>query len=113
MTSDGPRDAGLQLERTTLAWDRTALAFLVNGLLITRLSGDATWVRGIGFAAVALAAVPLLAGRSRYLRRDLALREGRSARSTRGMAAVGLAAITVSLLALTAVVSALLTGPAA
>lgn len=107
MSADRVHDVGLQLERTTLAWDRTALAFLANGLLITRLADEATWVRGLGFAAVALAAVPLLAGRGRYLRRDLALREGRSTRSTRGMAAVGLTAIAVSLLALTAALTAL------
>ena len=107
MSADRVHDLGLQLERTTLAWDRTALAFLANGLLITRLADEATWVRGLAFAVVALAAVPLLAGRSRYLRRDRALREGRSARSAGGMAAVGLAAIAVSVLALTAVLTAL------
>jgi uncharacterized membrane protein YidH (DUF202 family) len=100
-------DDGLQLERTTLAWDRTGLAFIANGLLITRLAGEATWVRGVGYLAVALAAVPLLAGRRRHVRRDADLRRGRSARRTRSLVMVGVAAITVSLLALAAAVTAL------
>jgi uncharacterized membrane protein YidH (DUF202 family) len=31
-----PRDAGLQAERTALAWSRTALAVLINALLAIR-----------------------------------------------------------------------------
>jgi len=31
----GPRDNGLQAERTTLAWTRTSFAFLSNGALLT------------------------------------------------------------------------------
>ena len=31
----GPRDNGLQAERTTLAWTRTSFAFLANGALLT------------------------------------------------------------------------------
>jgi uncharacterized membrane protein YidH (DUF202 family) len=31
----GPRDNGLQAERTTLAWTRTSFAFLANGALMT------------------------------------------------------------------------------
>jgi uncharacterized membrane protein YidH (DUF202 family) len=31
----GPRDNGLQAERTTLAWTRTSFAFLANGALLS------------------------------------------------------------------------------
>ena len=31
----GPRDNGLQAERTTLSWTRTSFAFLANGALLT------------------------------------------------------------------------------
>ena len=31
----GPRESGLQAERTTLAWTRTSFAFLANGALLT------------------------------------------------------------------------------
>lgn len=34
-TARGPRDNGLQAERTTLAWTRTSFAFLANGALLT------------------------------------------------------------------------------
>ena len=38
----GPRDDGLQAERTTLAWTRTSFAVLANGALLTvrDLHGD-------------------------------------------------------------------------
>lgn len=38
-----PRDAGLQAERTALAWSRTALAMWVNALLVLRTG----WANGV------------------------------------------------------------------
>ncbi len=49
----GPRDPGLQAERTALAWIRTALTILVNALLALREA----WATGhalVSFLAVAL-----------------------------------------------------------
>lgn len=99
---DRVHDSGLQLERTTLAWDRTTLAFLANGLLILRLAGEATWMRAIGFVVVALAAVPLVLGRRRYLARDRQLRAGTDTADPVMVYAVGVAAIVASGLALLA-----------
>lgn len=48
-----PRDAGLQAERTALAWNRTALAILANSLLVLR-SGYANDRPAITLLALAL-----------------------------------------------------------
>ena len=47
------RDAGLQAERTALAWSRTALAILTNGVLVLR-AGWAGEKGAITFLAFAL-----------------------------------------------------------
>lgn len=73
----GPWDAGLQPERTTLAWVRTALAAIVVCLLAARLarsSGLAAVVVGLG-GTVASAALVTLQTRRHY-RRDTRLRTG-------------------------------------
>ena len=114
MTPPGPptrvHDRGLQLERTTLAWDRTTLTFLANGLLIVRLGGEATWVRIIGVVVVFLACMPLALGRRRYVRRDRMLRAGGDPVSPAAVYAVGVAAIAVSALGLLAASTVLLGG---
>ncbi|HWI81337.1 DUF202 domain-containing protein [Ramlibacter sp.] len=73
----GPRDPGLQGERTALAWSRTGLAMLANALLALRAGWVQTsrpvMVLGIGLLAAAAAA--FLYGRWR--RRGLV--EGRGA----------------------------------
>lgn len=52
------RDPGLQVERTRLAWRRSALAMTVVAILLARL---ALTRGGVGMAAVALIAVAWLA----------------------------------------------------
>lgn len=60
----GPWDAGLQPERTTLAWVRTAMAFAVVSLLVGRLSSAYFLVpvvassSGLGVAWLLLAVQP-------------------------------------------------------
>lgn len=53
------RDAGLQPERTSLAWNRTGLAIVVNALLVLR----AGWSSG-RFALMAVGVVLLVAAGS-------------------------------------------------
>jgi len=51
-----PPDPGLQPQRTTLAWNRTALAVLVNALLMLRLGEQSGQPATIALGIVLLAA---------------------------------------------------------
>jgi uncharacterized membrane protein YidH (DUF202 family) len=64
-----PNDAGLQLERTQLAWRRTCLALAVAGALAARFGGDLVGSVSIvfGVACVGAAAVSGLLSERRYL----------------------------------------------
>lgn len=72
-------DRGLQLERTSLAWTRSALAMLAAGALVVRLLATrdqpAVALSCAAVLVVMAAAVLLLAAR-RYRHADAALREG-------------------------------------
>ena len=62
-----PRDAGLQAERTALAWNRTGMALLANALLALRLGlvGGQALVMGLGVALLGGALAVTLLGRRR------------------------------------------------
>ncbi|MEX1163402.1 MAG: DUF202 domain-containing protein [Nitriliruptor sp.] len=98
-------DEGLQAERTSLAWDRTALTVAGVGALLARAGGTVLpWAWYVAGAAFAVAAAGLLLGRSRYLHRDASLRGDRTAPGPALIAAAGVTGVAVSLAAVAVVV---------
>jgi uncharacterized membrane protein YidH (DUF202 family) len=89
------RDPGLQSQRTALAWSRTALAMVVNSLLVLRLGTSATdrSVEFLGFAFLAVSGGILLVGEIR--RRELAKTTAKA--SSRVMATCSVFVVLVSL----------------
>jgi uncharacterized membrane protein YidH (DUF202 family) len=74
-------DAGLQPERTRLAWSRTALTFVANGALLTHAGhAEGAWPWMIPGACVAMCGgVVYGLGTLRHRQTDLAVRTGRPA----------------------------------
>jgi uncharacterized membrane protein YidH (DUF202 family) len=103
-------DEGLQPERTSLAWERTALALAANAALLARAGGQGVpAARVLGFVVLGLAGAGFVAARTRYVRRDAALRGEGRAPGHRLLLTVGVAAVAVSFGALAVVVGLALT----
>jgi uncharacterized membrane protein YidH (DUF202 family) len=97
-----PRDLGLQGERTSLAWSRTALAMSVAALVVTRygvVRHDAA-LTAAGVLLLVAAAATWPGARRRQVHIADAIREGRSPvsrKAIRGVAAltVGVGAVSI------------------
>lgn len=93
-------DPLLQQERTSLAWERTAFAGLVVGLLMTRLGASMHLALGaIGIAVVCAAALLLVWTGKHYDDLHVTLRAGDSPVHPRAAMVVGVGATVISGLA--------------
>jgi uncharacterized membrane protein YidH (DUF202 family) len=92
-------DPGLQLERTHLAWSRTALGFFANAALMARVARRLD-PPAVGYAiAVALALIGVAAwvhGRSTYAPRARDIHAGRPPLSPKALRRLALATAVVS-----------------
>lgn len=105
----GPWDAGLQPERTTLAWVRTALGFVAVSLLTARLALETGLVAvAVALAGTFVSALLVWMQAHRHPRRDRAVRAGEPvpapvASLAATVLTVALAATSLVLLAIAAV----------
>ena len=67
-----PPDPGLQAQRTTLAWNRTALAVLVNALLMLRLGEQSGQSPTTALGIILLVAAAAVTGCGWWRRKALA-----------------------------------------
>lgn len=90
-------DRGLQLERTALAWQRTALATAVAALAVVRLAAGRPFLPGliVASAALVVAAVTVVHARLGYRR---ALGQLTAARPLASLSPAPLASLAVALL---------------
>lgn len=74
-TPERPWDSGLQIERTKLSWQRTALSTLGFCLVVCRLVAIYSWpvALGVGLAALAVGLMLGVTSTHRYKRGNLAL----------------------------------------
>ena len=92
----GVFDPGLQHERTALAWERTAIAGMVGGVLLARYAAAAihpAWA-ALGIAAVVLGGVLLVWAGRHYDDLHGPLRAGENPAHPAAVRLVGLASIT-------------------
>jgi uncharacterized membrane protein YidH (DUF202 family) len=93
-------DAGLQLERTQLAWGRTALGFVVNAALVARAGPHTGALAYVLAAAMALAGLALgTTAPRRYASRAASLAAGRPTARAREIRALWLFTTTISVTA--------------
>lgn len=92
-------DTGLQHERTSLAWTRTGMAFIIVGGLLMR-SARRMVVPGVGYAlgliVLAIAAALLAGVQERYLRREARLHAGAEGEAAHAGALRGLALVSTA-----------------
>jgi uncharacterized membrane protein YidH (DUF202 family) len=103
-------DSGLQHERTALAWERTAIAVMIAGLVFSRFAAvHEFWVfAGIGLLQTAFGAGLLVWSGSRYEDLHGPLREGVDIVHPRATQVVGL--VTVVGIGLGLVLAVVVTG---
>jgi uncharacterized membrane protein YidH (DUF202 family) len=94
MRADSVFDPMLQHERTALAWERTAIATIVAGVLLTRHGAEIdTALAMIGVAQVLVGAVLLIWAGHHYEQLHASLRRGESPVHPTAARIVGLATV--------------------
>ncbi len=95
-------DAGLQHERTALAWERTAIAMMVVGVVFTRYASahSSLPIAAIGLAQITFGSIVLVWAGAHYEELHGLLRSGTSVIHPTMAKTIGLATVALSGLAL-------------